>query len=156
MIMKKYLLTSNMIVPVAAAIGMFTVQAKINSIGQKEGLCVIGSTPFVDPSKPNHGIKKYWKLVEEMSANCKVTAHVGNIKPGKSSLVDKRENGFYLCARAAAGSALTVILSFSPCTAGIVFREAPLQQGSAYKVNKIHDRSRKSNRGHGFVYARRQ
>jgi hypothetical protein len=48
----------------------------------KRGLCVIGCTPYVDPSQPSHGIQKYWKLVQEMADTCQVIAHVGDTKPG--------------------------------------------------------------------------
>ena len=69
--------------PTAATVAvLLSIAAKAIGNDKKEGLCVIGSTPLVDPSKPNHGIKKYQKLVEEMASNCKVMAHLGNTKPG--------------------------------------------------------------------------
>jgi hypothetical protein len=48
----------------------------------KRGLCVVGCTPYVDPSQLSYGIKKYWKLVEEMADTCQVIVHVGDTKPG--------------------------------------------------------------------------
>lgn len=47
------------------------------------GLCVIGCTPYVDPTKEDHGILKYKALVEDMAEKCDVLVHVGDTKPGK-------------------------------------------------------------------------
>jgi hypothetical protein len=48
-----------------------------------KGLCVVGCTPYVDPSDPTAGILKYRELVREMAKDCDVLVHVGDTKPGK-------------------------------------------------------------------------
>jgi hypothetical protein len=47
------------------------------------GLCVVGCTPYVDPTDPTAGILKYRELVREMARDCDVLVHVGDTKPGK-------------------------------------------------------------------------
>lgn len=48
----------------------------------KNGLCVLGCTPYVDPTRLDAGILKYDALVEEMAESCDVIVHVGDTKPG--------------------------------------------------------------------------
>jgi hypothetical protein len=48
-----------------------------------KGLCVVGCTPYVDPTDPTTGILKYRELVREMAKDCDVLVHVGDTKPGK-------------------------------------------------------------------------
>lgn len=50
----------------------------------RNGLCVIGCTPYVDPTRTNSGLEKYAKLVEEMAQTCDAMVHVGDTKAGKA------------------------------------------------------------------------
>lgn len=50
----------------------------------KDGLCVVGCTPYVDPSRSDGGIEKYHALIEEMARTCDVIVHVGDTKAGRA------------------------------------------------------------------------
>jgi hypothetical protein len=105
---------------------------------QQRGLCVIGCTPYVDPSQPNHGIQKYWKLVQEMADTCQIIAHVGDTKPGtirvcvKKGLAKRNTEcccscccflSLYQCLRFSLNAAALTLRQTSgrmPCTEDIV------------------------------------
>ena len=40
---------------------------------KKNGVCVIGCTPYVNPADPLKGINKYKALAEDMAENCDVS-----------------------------------------------------------------------------------
>lgn len=49
---------------------------------KKNAVCVVGCTPYVNPSDGNAGILKWLKLVDEMAEECDVMVHVGDTKAG--------------------------------------------------------------------------
>ena len=46
----------------------------------RQGLCVIGCTPYVDLDGTDNGILKYKAMVEDMARTCDVVVHVGDTK----------------------------------------------------------------------------
>ena len=52
--------------------------------GGSDELCVVGCTPYVDPSRNEDGIEKYRALAREMANTCDIVVHVGDTKPGHS------------------------------------------------------------------------
>ena len=48
----------------------------------KNGLCVLGCTPYVDPYRKDGGIEKYQAMIEEMAQTCDIIVHIGDTKPG--------------------------------------------------------------------------
>lgn len=48
----------------------------------RQGLCVIGCTPYVDLTVPEDGIMKYNALVNEMAQTCDMIVHLGDTVPG--------------------------------------------------------------------------
>lgn len=59
------------------------ILGQVQSQSAPQPLCVIGCTPYVDLSEPDHGVRKYEALVRDMASNCEVLVHVGDTKPGK-------------------------------------------------------------------------
>lgn len=47
----------------------------------RQGLCVIGSSPFVNLNNPHDGFYKYIAVVQEMARTCDVIVHAGDTKP---------------------------------------------------------------------------
>lgn len=48
----------------------------------KNGLCVVGCTPYVNPDDETAGILKWKALVEDMAESCDIMVHVGDTKAG--------------------------------------------------------------------------
>jgi hypothetical protein len=57
-----------------------TTATSSTSMG-RQGLCVMGCSPYVDLNQPEHGINKYMALVEDMAKTCDVIIHTGDSKP---------------------------------------------------------------------------
>mmetsp|Transcript_37429 Transcript_37429/g.77641 ORF Transcript_37429/g.77641 Transcript_37429/m.77641 type:complete len:410 (-) Transcript_37429:1486-2715(-) len=50
-----------------------------------QDLCVVGCTPYVDQSKPFHGMEKFRALAADMAtSDCAIIVHLGDTKPGKT------------------------------------------------------------------------
>ena len=59
-----------------------TKSSKSKKSKSSGGLCVVGCTPYVDPSDDAKGILKWNALVQEMAENCDIMVHVGDTKAG--------------------------------------------------------------------------
>eukprot|EP00557_Chaetoceros_sp_GSL56_P011602 CAMPEP_0176476668 /NCGR_PEP_ID=MMETSP0200_2-20121128/182_1 /TAXON_ID=947934 /ORGANISM="Chaetoceros sp., Strain GSL56" /LENGTH=422 /DNA_ID=CAMNT_0017872367 /DNA_START=682 /DNA_END=1950 /DNA_ORIENTATION=+ len=59
-----------------------TKSSKSKKSKSSGGLCIVGCTPYVDPTDNAKGILKWQALVQEMAENCDVMVHVGDTKAG--------------------------------------------------------------------------
>ncbi|GKY90930.1 hypothetical protein MPSEU_000065800 [Mayamaea pseudoterrestris] len=67
-----------------------TAAAASSSTKGRQGLCVIGCTPYVELTRTDTGVSKYMAMVEEMAQTCDIVIHVGDTKP--SGMACNRSN----------------------------------------------------------------